>query len=100
MQPTIRRSAHAICRQAQRNLSDADIEFVAAHGRRIRCGGALHIFLGSRDIPAEKAIAQRFGRLEGTVLVLGAAEDELLMITAYRNRRCLKQLRAKTKYDR
>ena len=100
MQTTMRYTAHAISRQAQRNLSPADIDFVATHGRRIRCGGALHIFLGGRDIPAEKAVAQRFGRLEGTVLVLSAAEDEPYVITAYRNRRGLKQLRIKAKYDR
>lgn len=100
MQGTIRYSAHAINRQAQRNLSAADVEFVMAHGRRIRCGGAIHVFLGGRDIPAEKPIAQRYGHLEGTMLVVSPLADELFVITAYRNRRALKQLRGKARYDR
>ena len=100
MQPTIRYTAHAISRQAQRNLSAEDIEFVVAYGRRIHCAGAVHIFLGGRDIPGERAIAQRFGRLEGTVLVLSTVPEAPVVITAYRNRHGLKAIRAKAKYDR
>ncbi len=100
MQPTIRYSVHAINRQAQRNLSDEDIQFVLAYGRRIHSAGALHVFLGGRDIPADKVIARRFGRLEGTVLVLSPTPEDRVVITAYRNRRGLKSVRAKAKYDR
>lgn len=100
MQPMLYPTAHALHRQAQRNLSDDDIQFVIEHGRRVYCAGALHVFLGGRDIPAGKAVARRYGRLEGTVLVLAGTADELVLVTAYRNRRGLKAVRAKAKYDR
>ena len=100
MQPNVQRTVHALNRQAQRNLSDDDVRFVLAHGRRVHNAGALHVFLGGRDIPADKTLAQRYGRLEGTVLVLNCAAGEWTLITAYRNRRGLKAVRAKRKYDR
>jgi hypothetical protein len=90
---------HAENRQAQRSLSLEDIRFVWEHGRRVRCAGALHIFLGKRDIPAERDVARRFDRLEGTTLVMDDTRDELVLITAYRNRRGFKQIRAKRKYE-
>lgn len=91
---------HSVFRQAQRNLSDDDVQFVLDHGRRFYRGGALHVFLGRRDIPAEKSVVRRFGHLEGTVLVLKAGDSPATLITAYRNRRALKQIRAKARYDR
>lgn len=91
---------HALNRQAQRNLSDDDIRFVLRYGRRVHNAGALHVFLAWRDIPANKTLAQRYGRLEGTVLVLQNTAGEWTLITAYRNRRGLKAVRTKTKYDR
>lgn len=91
---------HAESRQAQRNLSPEDIEFVWEYGRRVRCAGVLHIFLGKRDIPVEREVARRFARLEGTTLVMDDTWNELVLITAYRNRRGLKQIRAKQKYER
>lgn len=92
-------SRHAQLRQAQRNMSNADVDFVLGHGRHVRCAGALHVFLGRRDIPADKESQRRFGHLEGTVLVL-ADDQELVLITAYRNRDGLKDIRTKTKYRR
>lgn len=100
MQPSVRYTAHALSRRAQRSLSIDDVEFVMAHGREVHCAGALHVFLGGRDIPGEKAVARRYGRLEGTVLVLSTDDDDLTMITAYRNRRGFKAIRAKVVYDR
>lgn len=97
MQPIV--TEHARQRQAQRNLSPDDIEFVIEHGRYIHNGGALHIFLGKQDIPREKGVQRRFGRLEGTTLVMAEEEDKLILITAYRNRKGFKQLRTKRKYN-
>lgn len=96
-------TSHAVYRQAQRNLSDRDVQFVLAHGRLIRCAGAMHVFLGRRDIPGDRETQREFGRLEGTVLVLTRYREKQhrpLLITAYRNRRGLKQIRSKAKYDR
>jgi hypothetical protein len=100
MEATFYRTYHALRRQSQRNLSDEDVWFVFEHGRRLHCAGALHIFLGRRDIPSDKATYQRFGRLEGTVLVLDDTRDALTLITTYRNRQGFKQIRVKTKYDK
>lgn len=100
MQPTIRYTTHAAGRSARRNLSDDDVEFVLAHGRRVHRAGALHVFLAGRDIPADKAIVRRYGHLEGTMLVLSEDSGELVLITAYRNRRGFKAARTKSPYDR
>ncbi len=91
---------HAQSRQAQRNLSTEDIWFVWEHGRRVRCAGALHVFLGKRDLPVDRILARRFAHLEGTTLVMDDRSHEVVLITAYRNRRGLKQIRAKRKYER
>ena len=100
MQPNIRYTAHALNRQAQRNLSPNDIQFVLQHDRRVHNAGALHVFLGGRDIPADRTLARQYGRLEGTMLVLHLSADEAILVTTYRNRRGLKAVRTKTKYDR
>jgi hypothetical protein len=101
MDRTLLQTGHAVHRQAQRNLSDRDVQFVLEYGRRIYCAGVLHIFLAQRDIPSDKWIQRRYGRLEGTTLVMDTTdEDELVLITAYRNRRALKNIRSKAKYDK
>lgn len=100
MQQILYPTVHALHRQAQRNLSDDDIQFVLMYGRRVYCAGALHVFLGGRDIPGDKTVARRYGRLEGTTLVLAHSTGGLALVTAYRNRRGLKAMRAKAKYDR
>ncbi len=97
---TLRYTYHALSRRAQRNLSDADIDFVLNYGRRVRSAGVLHIFLGRRDFPRQRDLVRRFGHLEGTTLVVNDQEGQPVLVTAYRNRRALKQIRAKTKYER
>ncbi len=91
---------HARYRQAQRNLSEHDIDFVLQYGRRVWSGGAEHVFLARRDMPRDSALRRQFERLEGTVLVLDDSSTAPVLITAYRNRRALKQIRCKPKYDR
>jgi len=100
MQPAIHYTAHALSRSAQRNLSADDVKFVLTYGRRVYNAGAMHVFLARRDISTEKAIVQRYGHLEGTVLVLNVEAHGLTLITAYRNRRSFKAVRTKAAYDR
>jgi hypothetical protein len=100
MTTTIVYTKHAIKRQAHRNLSEEDVQFVFVHGHRIYCAGALHIFLARRDIPNDPTIYRRFARLEGTVLVMSINDDKPVLITVYRNRRGFKEIRAKSTYDR
>ena len=99
MKRTLRLSAHAAIRQAQRNLSPQDIDFVIEYGQQFNSGGALHIFLRRRDIPNDTPIYQQFAHLEGTILVIARENKRLVLITAYRNRHGLKAIRAKAKYD-
>jgi hypothetical protein len=99
MQSSVRYTAHGRSRCTQRNLSDADVQFVMDYGRHTWCAGALHVFLGRHDMPGSTA-ARRFSHLEGTVLVFARATDAPMLITAYRNRRGFKAIRSKTAYDR
>lgn len=89
---------HARTRQAQRNLSDEEVTFVLDHGQSLRSGGALHIFLGRRDMPSDQEGCRRYQHLEGAVLVLNDMGDAPVLITVYRNRRGLREIRRKTKY--
>lgn len=93
-------SNHARLRQAQRNLKDDEVAFIMRHGRRIRSGGVLHIFLGRRDIPTDRATFQKYHHLEGATLVINDAGKTPVLITVYRNRRALRDIRRKQKYDR
>ncbi len=97
---TIQPTHHVQLRQAQRNISDQDVAFVLHFGRRIHNAGALHVFLGRRDLPADRRLRRRFERLVGTVLVLCDDGETSVLVTAYRNRNALRELRRKQKYDR
>jgi hypothetical protein len=93
-------SRHAKHRQARRNVSVDDIHFVLANGQRFYCAGAMHVFLGRRDLPGERYVYQRYAHLEGTVLVLCDRGSHLVLITIYRNRQGLRSIKAKAPYDR
>jgi Domain of unknown function (DUF4258) len=88
-------SSHAVTRMAQRNLSTEDVEYVLQYGCRVRSGGALHYFLRSDDIPRrDRKQAQR---LEGTTVLMD--RNGQIIITVYRNRRGLKEIRQKVKWE-
>ncbi len=91
---------HLRLRLAQRNLSEEDMDFVLAYGRWVRRAGACHVFLGRRDLAPYRELARRFARLEGTTLLLEYQEDLVTGITIFRNRRGLKEIRKKTRYNR
>ena len=74
---------HAARRMAQRNVSWEDIRFVLQYGQRTNKAGAIHVFLGTRDIPA--GLGKRYARLEGTT-VLVCPMSMATIITVYRNR--------------
>lgn len=95
MPKNLRYSEHAITRMAQRNLSRQDIEYVYEHGQRIWSGGVQHRFLRHNDIP--DGDRKRKHRLEGTVILLDKSGKTV--ITAYRNRRGLKNIRQKQKWQ-
>jgi hypothetical protein len=89
---------HAAARRDQRNLSDAEIEYVIAHGQRVHRAGACAFFLGRNDIPGGDRANQRIAQLVGTVVLLNVKHGEV--ITVYRNRKNgLKEYRRKPKYS-
>ncbi len=87
-------SEHAVLRMAQRHLNATEIEYVILNGRRIYNAGTLFCFLGKQDIPKNER--SKFARLEGTTVLLDADQAEYV-ITVYRNRSALKQIRRKLK---
>ncbi len=95
MQATL--TDHAAIRAAQRNITGRDIEIIAAYGRTIYCGGAVHIFLGAKDLPPDLCADDSVAKLIGTTAVL--AREDRTVITVYRNRQALSALRRKSKWD-
>ncbi|KAF0179411.1 MAG: hypothetical protein FD164_2047 [Nitrospirae bacterium] len=95
MQATL--TDHAAVRAAQRNITGRDIEIITAYGRIVHCGGAVHLFLGVKDLPSSMRGDDSIAKLVGTTAVL--AKDELTIITIYRNRQALGMLRRKSKWD-
>ncbi|MCA9876383.1 MAG: DUF4258 domain-containing protein [Thermomicrobiales bacterium] len=92
-------SSHAVRRLAQRNLSEADVQYVYSHGRIHHTGKATFVYLGLRDIPEADRRNDRVRRLEGTVLVLDSSTG-CRLTTAYRNRqRGSRDIRRKMKRD-
>jgi hypothetical protein len=82
-------SEHARLRMAQRNVHPDDLEYILAHGRRIRNGnGSQCIFLAARDLPGEDRAGRR-AKLEGTTVVI--VDDNV--VTIYRNRRGCRRVR-------
>ena len=89
-------SSHAITRTAQRNIKNNDIEYVLENGQRVYTGGALHVFLGKKDIPKEDHKRNRAHQLVGTIVLMDAKSGAV--ITVYRNRKGLPAIRKKSKY--
>lgn len=91
---------HAALRIAQRNISLSDLDYVLEHGERIYKTGITMYILRKIDIPPGDGNKSQFTRLEGTVLLVGLSKNgNPEIITAYRNRNALKELRRKGKYD-
>ena len=88
-------SIHASERASQRNLSYDDLSLVMQYGQEIHRAGALFIFLGQRDIPKQFKSNNNITRLEGTALVISSDCEQI--ITAYRNRHALRDIKKKAK---
>ena len=100
MQISVRFSEHALCRMAQRNVSPADVKYVLQHGRRYKRAGAIHCFLGKKDIPEDDARDDAIARLEGTTVLVTPTWEKgsVEVITVYRNRSAPRKIRRKVKY--
>lgn len=88
---------HAWLRMAQRNLPSADVGFVLTHGEEYWRAGALHVVLRYKDIPIPDR--RRFGRLDGTVVLLNDAGTDVITVYRGNPKRADKVVRSKTKTD-
>jgi hypothetical protein len=88
-------SNHALQRAAQRNIKRDKMEFILQFGQKIHNGGALFVFLGRHDIPDEYQRDDQFAKLEGSILLV--SNDGSCLITTYKNKRGLKQIKKKQK---
>jgi hypothetical protein len=86
---------HARMRMAQRSLTDQDVDYVCQYGERYQCAGAIHCFLGWRNIPSEDRTDANIQRLEGTTVLIDTKTE--IVLTVYRNRRATRQIRRKAK---
>ena len=82
---------------AQRGIRREDVEYVYEHGHRVYSGGVLHLFLRKKDIPEIDRRKSNVRKREGTTILL-SSEKKPEVITAYRNKQALPQLRRKQKY--
>jgi hypothetical protein len=87
-------SRHAKHRSAQSNLLAHDLELVRRYGVLERRTGVLFYFVRKRDVERYRGIEPRLVRLEGVVMIMSL---DGVVITVYRNRNALKQIRRKPK---
>ena len=87
-------TAHAELRAQQRAIHDGELELVVDYGTRVHNAGALFIFMGKKDIPESLPPALK-ERLHGITLVLAPGTEEIL--TAYRNKAGLREIKRKRK---
>ncbi len=86
---------HALLRGAQRNITPAQMRLVAAYGRVVYVGNAIHLFFGRREVEDyRRELGGVVDHLCGTVVV--CSHDDVIL-TAYRNSRALTYLRHKPK---
>jgi hypothetical protein len=86
---------HALLRGAQRNITPAQMRLVAAYGRVVYVGNAIHLFFGRREMEDyRRELGCVVDYLCGTVVV--CSHDDVIL-TAYRNSRALTYLRHKPK---
>ena len=91
-------NVHALLRSAQRNVSDAEMQYVVKHGERFRKAGALIYYLRRCDVPDEDQNDDEWMRLVGTAIIL--SKDGRRVITIWRNRRSgLRHIKRKPKYS-
>jgi hypothetical protein len=87
---------HAELRLHQRGIQEDELSLLMAYGTQVYNGGALFIFMRKCDIPGDiPSIRQK--KLEGLTAVLDAHSFDL--ISVYKNRKALRQIKRKYKSD-
>jgi hypothetical protein len=87
-------TAHAQQRAGQRRIPEENLHLVLKYGTRVHKAGALFVFMRKRDIPPVLSIRSQ-DRLEGLTVVMDPLGEEV--ITAYRNRKALRDIKRKSK---
>ena len=88
-------SRHAAERAGQRRIRVEDVDLVLRYGKEIHRAGAMFVFLGHRDIPEQLRHDRRLIGLEGMTLILSSDGEQV--ITAYRNRHAIRDIKRKAK---
>ena len=88
-------SRHAKRRGAQSNLSDQDIELVRRYGVLEHRTGVRFYFVGRREVERYRDVEPRLAKLHDIAMIVSS--DGLVVITVYRNRKALKDIRRKSK---
>jgi hypothetical protein len=89
-------SAHGVTQTQRRGIPLEVVRLITAYGRAERRTGIEFRFIGHREVAAAPdGVRQILAQWEHTVVLLGEADQ---VITAYRNRRALRDIRRKEKY--
>jgi hypothetical protein len=95
LQAQVTLSKHARCRGAQSNLSDRDIELVRRYGVLEHRTGVRFYFVGRREVERYREVEPRLAKLHDIAMIVSC--DGQVVITVYRNRNALKDIRRKSK---
>jgi hypothetical protein len=89
---------HAEDRIRKRGFSKDDIYYVYENGTRFILAGMIHIFLRKKDVPYSDRRNSQAYRLIGTTVLI-ASNDQVSVVTAYRNPESFRRDRKKEKYN-
>jgi hypothetical protein len=95
LQAEVALSKHARRRGAQSNLSDRDLDLVRRYGVLEHRTGVRFYFVGRREVERYRYVEPRLAKLHDVVMIVSS--DDYFVITVYRNRNALKDIRRKSK---
>jgi hypothetical protein len=95
LQAEVALSRHARRRGAQSNLSDRDLDLVRRYGVLEHRTGVRFYFVGRREVERYRDVEPRLAKLHDIVMIV--SNDDYVVITVYRNRNALKEIRHKSK---
>ena len=87
-------SKHARQRGAQSNLCERDVDLVRRYGVLERRTGVRFYFVRKQEVERYRTVEPRLAKLHDIVMVLS---QDNTVITLYRNRKALKDIRRKSK---
>ncbi len=90
-------SEHARQRGAQSNLRTSDVELVRRYGVLEHRTGVRFYILRRRDVERYRDVEPRLAKLHDIVLIVSS--DGTTVITLYRNRKALREIRRKPKMN-